>query len=119
MALLRVVPVDLRPGLADLLGDDVGVASLDDALHQRVLMTRDQNEAIAMRDDALVFGGPDVDLLDAPCVVAFAVKRQGRVDAVLPRPILDPGVDVTKGLFVSGGALGEVHEPDLPPGALP
>jgi hypothetical protein len=38
---------------------------------------------------------------------------------VLPRPILDPGVDVTKGLFVSGGALGEVHEPDLPPRRAP
>jgi hypothetical protein len=33
---------------------------------------------------------------------------------VLPRPILDPGVDLAEGLFVSRGALGKVHGADLP-----
>jgi hypothetical protein len=109
VAFLGVVAVDLLPRVSDFLGDDVCVGLLDDALDRGVFVPWDENESIAVCDDSFVVGGPDFDLLDASCVVAFAVERRWRVDAVLFRSFFDPRVDLAKGVFVSCGALGEIH----------
>lgn len=112
MLLLGVVALDAVASFADLLGDDVVGVTLDDPLDSGVLVARDQKELVAVGDDSLVLGRPDLDLAHAGGVVAFAVKGKGRVDAVLLRALVDPRVDLSEGLLVSGRTLREVHPRD-------
>jgi hypothetical protein len=55
-ALLRVVAVDLLAGFADLFHDQVSLMTLDNLLDSIVLVSRTDDEAIALRRNPLVLG---------------------------------------------------------------
>ena len=107
--LLGKVAVDPFACLADLLRDNVSVVAFDDALDSWVFVARDQDEPVAVGDDPLVLGRPDVDLAETAGVITFAVKRQRRLDLLLLCALIDSIIHVAKDLFVACCTLSEIH----------
>jgi hypothetical protein len=114
MPLLRMIAIDLRSCFADLLDDDVLAAMFDDPLDLRLFVARNQDEVVALVDDAFVLGWSDVDGRHARRLSAFAVEAQRRLDSVLLGALLDPLVDVAEDLLVASSAIGEVHLAIIP-----
>ena len=105
-----MVALNLSTGFASLLDDDVGGVSLDDSFDARLFVARYDDEARAVRCDAVVFSGRKVDRLYARFGRALAMERKWLLHAVLLRAFLDPFVDRPKDFFVLGGRGGEGHE---------
>ena len=114
MALLGVVTVELLAGLADLLDDQVRLMALGDALDRCFLVSRHDDEAVALRHDTLVVRGVERDRLETRCAPALAVVLRRPRHAVHLDALLDSGVHVSKDFLVPGCPLCEVHAPILP-----
>ena len=111
MALLRVILLELRPRLANLLDHEVMRVTLNNLLDGAVFVPGNDDEAEALLDDALVLLWRDRKLLDARRVAALTVKRDLSFDVVLLGTFVDALVDGSEDLFVSGGSLRELHSP--------
>ena len=121
MPLLWMVAIDLLACFADLLDDDVLAAAFDDPFDLRLFVAGNQDEAVAVADDASVLGWSDVDRRHARRPSTLAVEAQRRLDSVLLGALLDPLVDVAEDLLVASSAVGEVHVAIIPawPAACP
>ena len=109
--LLRVIPVDLVSGLANLLDDDKVVVLLDDSFDLRLHMLGYDDESVALGEDRLVDVRRQIDLLEAYGLGALTVEGHLRADAVKVGALLDLAVDVANDLFVPRCSPGEVHDP--------
>jgi hypothetical protein len=75
-------------------------------------MIGSDDEVVAPFKELSVFGGPQLDRLEAAAAVALAVKPRRRRDPVHLDAGLDPLVHLPEDLLVPRCPLGEVHEQD-------
>ena len=119
MLLLRMISVDLRPGFADFFDDDELLMVFDNALDRSIFVPWDQHETEALSRDEFVLRWTNFDRAEARCASAFAVKREGRLDPVLPSAFLDALIDFPEDLLVPRRPFSKVHAgilTDLPLG---
>jgi hypothetical protein len=90
MVLLRVVAVDLLARLAGLLDHEEARLGLDYAFDPLLLVSRKDDEVVALLDDRVVAGGGNLDRLEARSSATLAVEGQGSGYAVLFGAVLDP-----------------------------
>jgi len=109
VVLLRVIAVDLRSCLADLLRDDEFRVAFDDAFYCWVIVARDQQEVVALAHDPFIHRWRNLDRGKTRDPSAFAVKRQRCLDSVLPGALFDLVVDLPKDLLVARCSLREIH----------
>src|SRR6185437_9160385 len=109
MALLRMISVELRPGFADLFDDDELLMAFDNALDRSLFVPWDQHETEALSRDEFVLSWRNFNRGEARGASAFAVKREGRLDPVLPSTFLDPLIDAPEDLLVPRGPFSKVH----------
>jgi hypothetical protein len=113
MMLLWVIPIDLRPRLADLLDNEVFRRGFDDPLDGRFFMSRDDDEAVPLPHYRGVLMGRDLNCLDARGTTALAVEGHLRRNIMLLGAFLDARVDAAEDLLVSRRSVGKVHSPIL------
>jgi hypothetical protein len=109
MLLLRMISVDLRPCFADLFDDDELLMVFDNALDRSIFVPWDQHETEALSRDEFVLRWMNFDRAEARCASAFAVKREGRLDPVLPSAFLDALIDAAEDLLVPRRPFSKVH----------
>jgi hypothetical protein len=114
MAWPWVFVLNLGTCLACLLDDEVGRVTLRDGFDGWLFVPWHDDEACAVRCDAVVFGGLKLDCFHTPFGRALAMERKELLNAVLLGALLDPFVDRPKDFLVSSGRLSEVHEPIVP-----
>jgi hypothetical protein len=114
MTSLRVIPVELFTRLTNLLDHDEIAVLLNDPLDLWLHMSWNDDEPVSLREDLLVDGRRQLDLLQAWPVRALAMERHRVGDPMKLGPFLDPTVHVTKNLLVPCSSPCEVHDPDHP-----
>lgn len=114
MARPWVFALNLGARLASLLDNEVGGMPLDDSFDARLFVPGYDDEACAVRCDAVVFRGRKLDRLYTRLGRALAMKRKELLHAMLFGAFLDPLVDRPENFFVVGGRIGEVHEDIVP-----
>ena len=109
MTLLRVLLIEGRSGLADLLDDGVRLVLLDEPLDTGVIVTGDDDEAVAPLEDPAVLIRSKFNGLEARDAVALAVEAHRRGDPVPLAALLDLLVDAAERLLVLRCPPCEVH----------
>jgi hypothetical protein len=87
----------------------VGLLLLDDALNPRIVVSRDDHEAVATLYDLAVFTGTELERLEAGLAVALAMKAHRRGDPMELGSLFDLFVDTPEHLLVPGCSLCEIH----------
>ena len=104
-----MISIDLRPCFADLFDDHELLMVFDNALDCSIFVPWDQHETEALSRNEFVLRWTDFDRVEARGASAFAVKREGRLDPVLPSAFLDPLIDAPEDLLVPRRPFSEVH----------
>jgi hypothetical protein len=104
-----MLALDLRSRLACLLDDQIRAVLLDHVFNARFLVARKYDEASEVRRDPVVLRRRKLDPFDAVVIRALAMKREGLLDTMFLRTLIDAFVDSPKHLFVARRAVREVH----------
>jgi hypothetical protein len=82
---------------------------LDHDFNAQFLMPGNYDEASEVRRDPVVLRRRKLDPFDAVVVCALTMKREGLLDTMFLRTLIDAFVDGPKHLFVASRAVREVH----------